>query len=196
MRCSRRWMRRPGGCGDSSPGTRAEWSNGPSSSGPTPSPSRPPGSVRPSVSAVPTLWWRWLRIRSTPLVTVFVDAALAGETNGEAGAALAAGPRVGPAVLERILCEGAIQVVAVADGVPVVASAATRTIPPAIRRFVLWRDGGCVADGCRSRKDTPGLGHWRSRGVANWWVGFARSPAGQNRSPDGLAPATASRESR
>jgi len=88
---------------------------------------------------------------ATPLVTVFVDAALAGETNGEAGAALAAGPRVGPAVLERILCEGAVQVVAVADGVPVVASAATRTIPPAIRRFVSWRDGGCVADGCRSR---------------------------------------------
>lgn len=87
---------------------------------------------------------------ATPLATVFVDADLAMGTNGEAGAAVAAGPRVGPAALERILCEGAAQAVGI-DGFPVVTSAATRAIPPAVRGFVLWRDGGCVADGCRSR---------------------------------------------
>jgi hypothetical protein len=30
-------------------------------------------------------------------------------------------------------------------------SYATRAIPPAVRRYVAWRDGGCTIDGCRSR---------------------------------------------
>jgi hypothetical protein len=92
------------------------------------------------------------RVGSTdPLVTVFVDGALATATDGEAGAEIAAGPKVGPATLERILCSGRVQLV-VTDGTrPVRVSRASRAIPPAIRRFVLHRDGGCVIDGCTSR---------------------------------------------
>lgn len=86
-----------------------------------------------------------------PLVTVFVDASLAGATQGGAGAEVEFGPKVGPVTLERILCAGAVQVVGVADGQPIAASAATRAIPPAVRRFVAFRDGGCTIDGCRSR---------------------------------------------
>ncbi len=89
--------------------------------------------------------------RSDPLATVFVDADLAASTAGEAGAEIEYGSKVGPATLERILCGGAVQLVGLTDGRPVVVSDGARAIPPAIRRFVLWRDGGCTADGCRSR---------------------------------------------
>lgn len=90
-------------------------------------------------------------VRSTPVMTVFVDAATAGETDGEAGAEIAGGPRIGPAALEEILCTGAIQVVSMIGLTPIAASATTRAIPPATRRAVLYRDGGCVVAGCRSR---------------------------------------------
>jgi hypothetical protein len=86
-----------------------------------------------------------------PLATVFVDAEPAAVTGGEAGAELAFGPRVGPDLLDRILCEGAVQVVGVHQGRPVTVTDETQAIPPAVRRFVQWRDGGCVIDGCRSR---------------------------------------------
>ncbi len=87
-----------------------------------------------------------------PLATVFVDAAAAVGSNGEAGAAVAAGPRVGPAVLEEILCTGTVELTAVSGsgGVRAVGRR-SRSIPPRLRRFVLWRDGGCAADGCTSR---------------------------------------------
>ena len=77
--------------------------------------------------------------------------ALGEETKGEKGAEIAAGPRVGPATLERMLCEGRTHVISVAAGKPVRASAAVRAIPAASRRFVIWRDGGCVVEGCSSR---------------------------------------------
>jgi hypothetical protein len=89
--------------------------------------------------------------RSEPLVTVLVDGGIAGDTGGEAGAEIEFGPRVGPGVLERILCSGRVQLVGLADGKPVATSDGTRAIPPAMRRFVAWRDGGCTIDGCRSR---------------------------------------------
>ena len=89
--------------------------------------------------------------RSTPSVTVFVDAHRAAATGGELGATVAAGARVGPATLAQILCEGAVGVVTVQDNTPVSVTAKTRAIPPAIRDFVLDRDGGCTIDGCTSR---------------------------------------------
>lgn len=89
--------------------------------------------------------------RSDPLVTVFVDADLAMATGGETGAEIEFGPKVSPATLDRILCGGAVQLVGLTDGRPVVVTDGSRAVPPAVRRFVLWRDGGCAADGCRSR---------------------------------------------
>ena len=87
----------------------------------------------------------------SPVVTVFVDAERASATRGEAGAQIVAGPRVGPETLDRMMCDGSVQVVAT-DGLrPIAASATTRVIPPAVRRFVLHRDGACVVDGCNSR---------------------------------------------
>ncbi len=89
--------------------------------------------------------------RSEPLVSVLVEGKLAADTNGEAGAEIEFGPRIGPATLERILCGGRVQVVGLANGKPIATSDGTRAIPPALRRFVAWRDGGCTIDGCHSR---------------------------------------------
>ena len=88
---------------------------------------------------------------SSPIVSVFVDAAVAAGSKGEAGAEIAAGPKAGPATLERLLCEGAVQVIATDGLKPVAASPTTRAIAPAVRRFVLFRDSDCVIDGCASR---------------------------------------------
>ncbi len=84
-----------------------------------------------------------------PLVTVFVDGNLAAQTSGQAGAGVEFGPKIGPATLERILCEGAVQLIVKTD-TGLVASHATRAIPPAVRRYVTWRDGQCTIDGCTS----------------------------------------------
>ncbi len=86
-----------------------------------------------------------------PLVTVLVDATLAADTRGEAGSEVEFGPKVGPATLERILCGGRVQLVGIDRGRPVVTSDATHGIPPAVRRYVIWRDGACTIDGCSSR---------------------------------------------
>lgn len=89
---------------------------------------------------------------ATVLTSVVVDATLASSTRGEAGASVAAGPRIGPLTLEQILCEGKVDVTVTESGRPIRSTPATRTIPPAIRRFLLHRDGGaCTADGCSSR---------------------------------------------
>lgn len=86
-----------------------------------------------------------------PNVTVFVDLDQANGTGGELGAAIQYGPRIGPAVLEEIVCGGSIQLVGLQDGKPVVTSDNTKVIPPAVRSFVAWRDGGCAISGCTSR---------------------------------------------
>ena len=65
---------------------------------------------------------------------------------------MAAGPKVGPLTLEEILCGGTVQVITNDCERPTWSSQATRAIPPAVRWFVLHRDGGaCTADGCSSR---------------------------------------------
>lgn len=87
------------------------------------------------------------------LVSIFVDAHEAARSNGETGAEIDAGPRVGPSTLEEILCDGRVEILATAqDGTPLTVGPTARTIPPKLRRFILHRDGGaCTADGCRSR---------------------------------------------
>ncbi len=85
------------------------------------------------------------------VATVFVDAALAGETGGEAGVEVVGGPRVGPLALEEILCGGKVEV-DVDGAVPLGVGPAAHGIPPRLRRFVLARDGGvCSVGGCTSR---------------------------------------------
>jgi hypothetical protein len=87
-----------------------------------------------------------------PIVTVMVEAVTAAHTHGEAGVAISGGPRVGPDTLDRILCEGSVEVmVGTGSGRAPMVSATSGVIPPKIRRFVLLRDRGCTVDGCGSR---------------------------------------------
>lgn len=90
---------------------------------------------------------------SVPHLSIFLDARDAAPTDGEAGTWLASGTRIGPATLERILCEGTVDVTALtADGTPLAVGNSSTAIPLRTRRYVLHRDGGtCTIDGCRSR---------------------------------------------
>ncbi|MCJ7781149.1 MAG: HNH endonuclease [Acidimicrobiia bacterium] len=90
---------------------------------------------------------------ATPLLTVFVDAHDAAATGGETGVIIEAGPRVGPATLEAILCDGVVEVTGrTQDGTPLAMGRRTRTIPPRLKRFILARDGAvCTIEGCISR---------------------------------------------
>jgi hypothetical protein len=86
-------------------------------------------------------------------VTVFVDAAEAVTSNGQAGMVLEAGPRVGADALAGILCDATTEVIArTEDGRYMEYGRRTRTAPPSMRRALLFRDGNaCSADGCASR---------------------------------------------
>jgi hypothetical protein len=86
-------------------------------------------------------------------VTVFVDTKDAVEMDGEAGVVLEAGPRVGRQALEAVLCDATVEVTARAtDGEPMRYGRSQRTAPPALRRALIYAQGGmCAADGCNSR---------------------------------------------
>jgi len=88
-----------------------------------------------------------------PVLTVFVDATDAAATNSQAGVVVEAGPRVGEAAIEAILCDGIIEVTArTSDGTPLTLGRRTRAISPQLRRFILDRDGAaCTITGCTSR---------------------------------------------
>ncbi len=90
---------------------------------------------------------------STPLVSIFLDAHQAATSNGETGATIATGPRIGPLTLEQILCDGQVEILMTSpNGKPLTVGPTARTIPPKLRRFILHRDGGmCTIAGCRSR---------------------------------------------
>jgi hypothetical protein len=86
-------------------------------------------------------------------LTVFVDAAHAAESNGEAGIVLEAGPRVGRQALEAILCDSNVEVIAkTEDGEYMNYGRGTRTATASQKRALLDRYAGtCAADGCDSR---------------------------------------------
>lgn len=91
--------------------------------------------------------------RPVVVAEIFVDAALAAPTRGEAGVTTASGLRLGPNTLAEILCSGSARVVYSDGNGPFAVSHRTETIPPAIRAFVLKRDRGqCAIDGCGSRQ--------------------------------------------
>ena len=83
---------------------------------------------------------------------IFIDSALATVTNGEAGATVVSGPRLGPNTLGEILCSGTTRINLIDNTGVVSTSPSSRAIPRAIRNRVLQRDGHrCVIAGCNSR---------------------------------------------
>jgi hypothetical protein len=57
----------------------------------------------------------------------------------------------GVGIIDRIACTGALEIIKTEDGRPLSVGRRSRVISPALRRFVLHRDGGCTAEGCTSR---------------------------------------------
>lgn len=67
----------------------------------------------------------------------------------------------------RLLCDGSIVPIADdADGDPLDIGRKTRAIPPALRRALKSRDGGCRFPGCTNHKWTDGhhIRHWADGG--------------------------------
>ncbi|MEX2655176.1 MAG: DUF222 domain-containing protein [Acidimicrobiia bacterium] len=83
---------------------------------------------------------------------IFIDADLAAATEGQAGASIVGGTRIGPRTLEEILCSGNCRINFTDTFGNVSTSPSSRTIPAAVRNRVLQRDGHrCVIAGCNSR---------------------------------------------
>ena len=72
------------------------------------------------------------------------------------------------ATLARVACDASLTVVTVdADGDPLDVGRKTRIIPSAIRRALLFRDGGCRFPGCTHRRalDAHHIEHWGAGGA-------------------------------
>jgi hypothetical protein len=88
---------------------------------------------------------------SGPVLSVFTNGELAAESDGKAGSVTSSGIQVGVQTIEEILCGGSVEHTVITDGTPLAAGRTSRVISPRLRRYILWRDGGCAADGCVSR---------------------------------------------
>jgi 5-methylcytosine-specific restriction endonuclease McrA len=104
-------------------------------------------------------------------ITVFIDSQHAVESDGQAGITLEAGPRVGQQALQAILCDAVTELtVTDQNGRLMEYGRRTRSIPPALRRAILHRDGNrCAADGCdsRNRLQTHHLTPWSEGGATD-----------------------------
>ena len=88
---------------------------------------------------------------SGPVLSVFTTVDLAADTFGQAGSTTGSGISVGSQTIEEIFCTGSVERITFQGGQPLAAGRTTRVISPKLRRAVLYRDGGCTADGCTSR---------------------------------------------
>ena len=104
-------------------------------------------------------------------LTVFVDTSQATPSNGEAGVVLEAGPRIGQKALEAILCDAITEITTrEEDATPMTYGRRTRTIPPALRRAIIHRDGNtCTGEGCPSnhRLQVHHIIPWSQGGTTN-----------------------------
>ena len=88
---------------------------------------------------------------SGPLLSVFTTVDQAADTIGQAGSTTGSGISVGSQTIEEIFCTGSVERITFHNGQPLAVGRTTRVIPPKLRRAILYRDGGCTADGCTSR---------------------------------------------
>ena len=78
------------------------------------------------------------------------------------------GPAVAAETARRLACDASlVAIIENAQGEPLDVGRKTRTIPPAIRRALAARDGGCVYPGCTHKRYVDGhhLQHWADGGV-------------------------------
>ncbi len=139
--------------------------------------------------------------RSKTVAVVIVDATEAADSDGEAGAEMLRGGRIGPATLDRIRCSGVAEVnLRHVDGTTCQIGNTTGSMTPRQVRRILSRDSGqCQIDGCTS---TYGLEphhiRWRADGGTNdddnlvtlCWTHHHRVIHGEGRQLDPETPRT------
>ncbi len=101
------------------------------------------------------------------MVVVHVSATALAEDDPEGLCHLEDGPAISTETARRQACDGAVVTATVgADGSPLDIGRRSRAIPPALRRALLMRDGGCRFPGCGATVGTQGhhIRHWAAGG--------------------------------
>lgn len=99
------------------------------------------------------------------MVVVHVDTdALAGDGDGRCQ--VEDGPALAPDTARRVACDASVVTLTEAGGEPLSVGRRTRSIPPAIRRALDSRDGGCRFPGCGATCHVEGhhVRHWSQGG--------------------------------
>ena len=98
-------------------------------------------------------------------VVVHVDAAtLSRDSRGQVR--IADGPALAPETARRLACDSSLVSIGERNGAALSVGRKTRAVPPAVRRAVLARDGGCRFPGCERRRflDAHHIHHWAHGG--------------------------------
>jgi hypothetical protein len=101
------------------------------------------------------------------LVHVDVELLLGGERDAREGRSEIEGVAgIAPETARRLACDASVVTSIERDGGPLSVGRKTRSIPPAIRRALRARDGGCRFPGCNSRRFVDGhhIEHWARGG--------------------------------
>ena len=100
-------------------------------------------------------------------VVVHVSAETLVDDAAEGDCHLAEGPALPPESARRLACDaGIVRLVEGPDGQPLDIGRRTRSIPPALKRALKARDGGCRFPGCASTRGVEGhhIIHWADGG--------------------------------
>ena len=96
-----------------------------------------------------------------------VDADVLADGSREGRAEIEGGPALAVESVRRLLCDASVvPMTDDEDGHPLDVGRRTRAIPPAMRRALASRDGGCRFPGCTQRRFTDGhhVKHWADGG--------------------------------
>ena len=76
------------------------------------------------------------------------------------------GPPIPAETARRLACDSSVLAMGMRDGRPLTVGRKTRSIPPALRRALRTRDGGCCFPGCTARRfvDAHHIHHWAHGG--------------------------------